>query len=96
MFRHNALPSLKPLPCCRRKSTLREFLKEHKVLVEAQHKADRLETTVATVVATLKEQATQIQKVKTKLATASPSRGGLELNNPERQTVVNNQENCRR
>ena len=69
---------------------LNEFLKEHKAFVEAQHKVDRLESTVATLVATLKEQATQIQRVSAQLATASLSRGGFELSNPGGQTVVDN------
>ena len=43
---------------------LNEFLKEHKAFVEAQYKVDRLESTVATLVATLKVQATQIQRGK--------------------------------
>ena len=42
---------------------LNEFLKEHNAFVEAQHKIDRLETTVASLVTTPKEQAAQIQKV---------------------------------
>ena len=42
---------------------LNEFLKEHNAFVEAQHKIDRLETTVASLVTTLKKQAAQIQKV---------------------------------
>ena len=50
---------------------LNEFLKEHK-------KTQKLETTVASLIATVKEQAMQIQKVSAQLAAASPSRGGLE------------------
>src|SRR5215813_13854463 len=42
---------------------LNEFLKEHKAFVEAQHKVEKLETTVATLAVTVKEQAAQIQKV---------------------------------
>ena len=41
---------------------LNEFLKEHKAFVEAQHKVKKLEATVATLVATMKEQAAQIQR----------------------------------
>jgi hypothetical protein len=51
---------------------LNEFLKEHK-------KTEQLEATVASLIATVKEQAAQIQKVSAQLAAASPSRGGLEL-----------------
>ena len=50
---------------------LNEFLKEHR-------KVEELETTVAGLAATVKEQAAQIQKVSAQLAAASPSRGGLE------------------
>jgi septal ring factor EnvC (AmiA/AmiB activator) len=38
----------------------------------------------------LKEQAAQIQRVSAQLAAASPSRGGLEMNNTAIQTVFNN------
>jgi len=60
---------------------LNEFLKEHKAFVEAQHKAEKLEATVATLVATIKEQATQIQKVSAQ----------LELNKSAPKTVLNTQ-----
>jgi hypothetical protein len=46
---------------------LNEFLKEHR-------KVEALEGTVATLAATVKEQASQIQKVSAQLAAASPSR----------------------
>jgi hypothetical protein len=57
---------------------LNEFLKEHKAFIEEQHKVETLEATVAGLIATVKEQASQIQKVSAQLAAASPSRGGLE------------------
>jgi trimeric autotransporter adhesin len=60
---------------------LNEFLKEHKGFVEAQHKVEKLETTVATLVATVKEQAAQIQKVSAQ----------LEVSKAAPQTVANNQ-----
>jgi trimeric autotransporter adhesin len=60
---------------------LNEFLKEHKAFVEAQHKAEKLQATVATLVATVKEQATQIQKVSAQ----------LELNKTAPKTVLNAQ-----
>ena len=60
---------------------LNEFLKEHKAFVEAQHKVEKLEAIVATLVATVKEQAAQIQKVSAQ----------LQLNNPTPRTVRNNQ-----
>ena len=53
---------------------LNEFLKEHK-------KVEQLESTVTTLVATVKEQAAQIQKVGAQ----------VELSKPEPQTVLNNQ-----
>jgi hypothetical protein len=58
---------------------LNEFLKEHKVFVEARHKVEKLETTVASLVATVKEQAAQIQKVSAQ----------LEVNKPAPQTAQN-------
>jgi trimeric autotransporter adhesin len=63
---------------------LNEFLKEHK-------KVEQLESTVTTLVATVKEQAAQIQKVRAELAVASPSGGGLEARKSSPQIVLNNQ-----
>jgi len=60
---------------------LNEFLKEHTAFVQEQHKVEKLETTVATLVATVKEQATQIQKVSAQ----------LQLSKAAPQTVLNNQ-----
>jgi hypothetical protein len=60
---------------------LNEFLKEHKVFVEEQHKVEKLETTVVGLLATVKEQATQIQKVSAQ----------LEVNRSAPQTALNNQ-----
>ena len=60
---------------------LNEFLKEHKAFVDGQHKVETLETTVATLLATVKEQAAQIQKVSAQ----------LQLKKPTPQTVSNNQ-----
>jgi hypothetical protein len=42
---------------------LNEFLKEHKAFVEETHKVKRLETTVAELTATMKEQASQLKRV---------------------------------
>jgi hypothetical protein len=69
---------------------LNEFLKEHKAFVQEQHNVEKLEATVATLVATVKEQAAQIQKVSaqfhaTKFATGRIRGGGPALqmvNNP--------------
>jgi hypothetical protein len=60
---------------------LNEFLKEHKAFVEAQHKVEKLETTVANLAATVKDQAAQIQKVSAQ----------LELSKTAPRTVLNNQ-----
>ena len=64
---------------------LNEFLKEHRrvekqsrEILEQQTMITELKKGMATVVAQLKEQSAQIQKVNAQLATASPSRGGLE------------------
>ena len=64
---------------------LNEFLKEHRrvekqsrEILEQRATITELKKGMATVVAQLKEQSAQIQKVNAQLATASPSRGGLE------------------
>ena len=46
---------------------LNEFLKEHRAFVEEQLKIKKLESTVADLIATVKEQATQIQKTNARL-----------------------------
>jgi len=58
---------------------LNEFLKEHKAFVEQQHKVEKLENTVAGFLATVKQQAAQIQKVNAQ----------LELSKRAPQTVAN-------
>ncbi len=58
---------------------LNEFLKEHNAAVEEQQKVKNLEATVASLVATVKEQAAQIQKVN----------GQVELRKGASQTVAN-------
>ena len=60
---------------------LNEFLKEHKTLAEEHRKVEKLEATVAGLVAAVKAQAAQIQKVS----------AALELSKPRQQTVLNNQ-----
>jgi trimeric autotransporter adhesin len=50
---------------------LNEFLKEHKAFVHAQHKVKKLETTVISLLATVKEQAAEIQKVSAELELSS-------------------------
>jgi len=64
---------------------LNEVLKEHSTVQE-------LKKEIATLTATVKERAAQIQKVSAQLATASPSRltaGGLEASKPAPQVVKN-------
>jgi hypothetical protein len=76
---------------------LNEFLKEHRIVQEQGRKILEQRATITelkkgmeTVVAHLKEQAAQIQKVSAQLAAASPSRGGLEVSKPATQMVLNN------
>jgi hypothetical protein len=64
---------------------LNEFLKEHRrvekqsrEILEQRAMITELKNGMDTVVAQLKEQSAQIQKVNAQLATASPSRGGLD------------------
>jgi len=57
---------------------LNEFLKEHR---KVQELTKDFQATVAQLTSRLDEQAALIQKVSAQLATASPSRGGLELAN---------------
>jgi hypothetical protein len=64
---------------------LNEFLKEHKAALEEHRKVEKLEATVAGLVATVKEQASQIQKVSAQ----------LELNKPAPQTVVNSRKGAK-
>jgi Chaperone of endosialidase len=59
---------------------LNEFLKEHNAALEERRKVEKLEGTVAGLVATVKERAAQIQKVSAR----------LELNKPTPQEVANN------
>jgi hypothetical protein len=59
---------------------LNEFLKEHKAALEEHRKVEKLEATVAGLVATVKEQASQIQRVSAQ----------LEVSKPAPQTVLNN------
>jgi len=60
---------------------LNEFLKEHKKVEEQQASISQLKSEMQTMVAQLKEQAAQIQKVSAQ----------LEVNKPAAQIVVNNQ-----
>jgi hypothetical protein len=51
---------------------LNEFLKEHKAFVEQQQKVQKLEATVTNLLATVKEQAEQIQKVSAQVKVSKP------------------------
>jgi hypothetical protein len=57
---------------------LNEFIKEHRKNEEQEKTIAELKSGMTALAATVKEQASQIQKVSAQLATASPSRGGLE------------------
>jgi Chaperone of endosialidase len=52
---------------------LNEFLKEHQVFVEEQHKLKNLEASVTSLVATVKEQAAQIRTVNAQLELMMPA-----------------------
>src|SRR5204862_2704001 len=52
---------------------LNEFLKEHRAFVEQQHKVQTLETAVTRLVATVKEQAAQIERVGAQIEMSRPS-----------------------
>ena len=59
---------------------LNEFLKEHKALVEEQDEVKKLEGTVAGLLATVKEQAVQIQSVRAHVEMAKPASQALATN----------------
>ena len=52
---------------------LNEFLKEHTAFVQEQHKVEKLEATVASLVTMVKEQAAQMQKVSAQLEASKPA-----------------------
>ena len=64
---------------------LNEFLKEHRKNEEQENTIGELKSGMTALVATVKEQAAQIQKMSAQLAAASPSRGGLEASKPAPQ-----------
>ena len=68
---------------------LNEFLQEHKTVQEQGATIAEFKKEIANLTATVKEQASQIQKVSAQLAAASPSRGGLEASRPAPQVVKN-------
>jgi Chaperone of endosialidase len=59
---------------------LNEFLKEHRAFVEERHKVKKLETEVTNLIASVKEQAAEIQRVSAQ----------LDLSRPTLQAVVGN------
>jgi hypothetical protein len=67
---------------------LNEFLKEHCKNEEQEVTIAQQQEEIEALKAELKQQAVQIQKVSAQLATASPSRGGLELSKPAPQVGV--------
>jgi hypothetical protein len=67
---------------------LNEFLKEHCKNEEQEVTIAQQQEEIEALKAELKQQAVQIQKVSAQLATASPSRGGLELSKPAPQVAV--------
>ena len=70
---------------------LNEFLKKHRKVESVGEAMAEQQKENAAMRAMLKEPAGQIQKVSAQLAAASPSAGGLELNEPVPQIVVRNQ-----
>jgi hypothetical protein len=68
---------------------LNEFLKEHRKNEEQEKTIAEVKSGMTALAATVKEQASQIQKVSAQLAAASPSRGGLEASKPAPQLVNN-------
>jgi hypothetical protein len=69
---------------------LNEFLKEHKAFVEENHKVEKLEAIVAGLVATVKEQAAQIQKVSAQLEVSKFAAGRIRRGGAAPQMVLNN------
>jgi len=57
---------------------LNQFLKEHRKVQELETNDAEQQREIKALVATVKEEAAQIQKVSAQLAAANPSRGGLE------------------
>ena len=51
---------------------LNEFLKEHKAFIEEQQKVKELEVGLASLLATVKEQAAQIEKVSAEIQSRKP------------------------
>jgi uncharacterized coiled-coil protein SlyX len=77
---------------------LNEFLKEHRKVEEQGDKMQTQEATIVELKSTVEQQQKQIetlsaglQKVSAQLAAASPSRGGLDVDNSASQIVLNSQ-----
>jgi hypothetical protein len=67
---------------------LNEFLKEHRKVEELKANAVEQQEQINALATTVKEQASRIQKVSAQLATASLSRGGLELDKSAPETAL--------
>jgi len=64
--------------------------KQEAITLELKSKVAQQQKAMEILATQLQEQAAQIQRVSAQLVAASPSRGGLELNNRTIQTVLNN------
>jgi hypothetical protein len=70
---------------------LNEFLKEHRTVQELKSVVAKQEAVAAQQQKQIEALAASLQKVSAQLAAASPSGGGLEVNKPAPQIVLNNQ-----
>jgi hypothetical protein len=68
---------------------LNEFLKEHQAFIEEQRKVEKLQTTVACLAATVKDQAAQIQRVSVQLKVSKFATGRIRGGGPGQQVVTN-------
>src|SRR5204863_5100627 len=66
---------------------LNEFLKEHRKVEEQDRMAEEQDRTIAQQETKIRALASQLQKVTSKVATARPSRGGLEVNRQSTQMI---------
>jgi trimeric autotransporter adhesin len=69
---------------------LNEFLKEHRKNEKQEATIAELKAEIATLAATVKEQAMPIQNVSAQLSAASPSAGGLEVSESAPRVAINN------
>ena len=66
---------------------LNEFLKEHRKVEEQDRMAEEQDRTIAQQETKIRALASQLQKVSSEVATASPSRGGFEVNRQSTQMI---------